>query len=65
MTGDELRFLRNQLGLSQAQLSRLLDVPASTIARWERGELAIRHPTVLRLALAALATSRPPSTAKI
>lgn len=51
MTGDDLRTARNQLGLTQAGLASLLGVHANVIARWERGEMAIRHPRILRLAL--------------
>ncbi len=60
MTGDELRTIRNKLGLSQSELARLLDVPADTLAKWERGTVGIRHPEILRLALDRLA--QPPST---
>lgn len=51
MHGSELQSRRNKLGLTQAQLSAALDIPKNTIARWERGELPIQHPTMLRLAL--------------
>lgn len=55
MDGAELRSRRGGLGLSQLQLAEALDVPANTIARWERGEVPIRHPRILRLALERLA----------
>ena len=49
LSGREIRFLRHELGLSQAALGQLLDVTERTVARWERGiapprtaELAIR-----------------------
>lgn len=51
MTGADLRAARSRLGLSQAALGKALDVPTNTIARWERGELAIQQPTVLQLAI--------------
>jgi len=38
MTGDELRFLRSEIGLTQAELARVLHVDKQTIGRWERGE---------------------------
>lgn len=50
----DLLATRRRLGLSQAQLARRLKVPADTLAKWERGTLAIRHPEVLRLALERL-----------
>ena len=59
MTGPELREFRHQLGLSQARLAALLDVTPNTIARWERGELAIASPRMLRLALERLADTLP------
>jgi transcriptional regulator with XRE-family HTH domain len=46
------------LGLSQADLAERLGVSANTIARWERGELAIQHPEMLRLALDSLMVER-------
>lgn len=55
MTPDDLRAFRNKLGLSQAGLARALDVDVMTISRWERGAMAIQHPTILRLALERLA----------
>ena len=54
MTGDEIRNVRNQLGLTQAELAALLEVPVNTLARWERSEVVIRHPRILRLALERL-----------
>ena len=54
MTPDELKDRRVKLGLTQSQLGLLLMVPTNTIARWERGELTIQHPEILRLALAHL-----------
>lgn len=37
----EVRFLRTELGLTQAQLAHLVHKDAQTIGRWERGETAI------------------------
>lgn len=45
---------RKGLRLSQSQLAGRLGVPVNTLARWERGELAIRHPEMLRLSLQAI-----------
>lgn len=58
MTADELKERRANLGLTQSQLGLLLMVPTNTIARWERGEVTILHPEVLRLALAHLKCMR-------
>ncbi|WP_029030321.1 helix-turn-helix domain-containing protein [Salinarimonas rosea] len=38
LTGAQFRFLRTELGLSQASLARLLDVSEQSVARWEKGK---------------------------
>jgi transcriptional regulator with XRE-family HTH domain len=48
LTGKQLLRLRRRLGLSQAGMAALVGVPANTIARWERGEMAMR-PAMNRL----------------
>lgn len=55
--GPSLRTWRVAHGLSQEQLASMLDVPMNTVARWERGEVAIRHPRIVALALQALGFS--------
>jgi len=45
--------------LTQAQLAELLQIPVNTIARWERGELSIEKPEVLRLAIEHLGCKPP------
>ena len=47
----ELRERRHALNLSQADLGRALGVTRNSVARWERGELPIRHPELVMLAL--------------
>lgn len=44
MTGEELRRIRQRLGLTQARLAERLAVTSTTVARWERGEVPIREP---------------------
>jgi len=51
MTGDELLQRRRALGYTQKELAYLLGVWPTTWCRWERGEKAIGHPTMLDLAL--------------
>jgi len=51
----ELRDRRLALRLSQAELSRVLGVTRNSLARWERGDLPIRHPELVALALDKLA----------
>lgn len=38
MSGEDLKKLRKQLGLSLAQASRQVEVSARTWARWEAGD---------------------------
>ncbi len=58
MDERELRRRRLTLGLNQSQLARTLGVSVQTIFRWEKGELGIRHPVILALALDALERER-------
>ncbi len=41
LLGQELRFLRTELGLTQAELGQLVKKDHQTIGRWERGETPI------------------------
>jgi transcriptional regulator with XRE-family HTH domain len=54
MTPADLLAARQALGLSQAALAARLGIPRNTWARWERSELAIEKPEILRLALERL-----------
>ena len=36
MTGADMRRRREDLGLTQEELARLLDVHAQTVSKWER-----------------------------
>lgn len=38
MNSEELKKLRNEMGLTQGQLARKLDASVTTISRWEMGE---------------------------
>ena len=49
MTGEELKFFREKLGLSQDQLAKELKVARNTVSRWELEERKI--PEFLELAL--------------
>jgi len=44
MTGKELRQIRMRLGLTQVEMAARAGVHANTVARQERGEVAIREP---------------------
>ena len=41
MSGDELRFLRTEMGYTQAELALLVHYDKQSIGRWERGEFDI------------------------
>ena len=41
MNGGELRFLRSEMGMTQAELAELLHREALAVSRWERGEIVI------------------------
>jgi transcriptional regulator with XRE-family HTH domain len=41
INGKELRFLRTEMGLTQAELAKLVHCDAQTIARWEKGKSPI------------------------
>ena len=45
----EVRFLRHEMDLSQAQLGDLLRITDQTVARWEKGEVEMPGPADLVL----------------
>jgi putative transcriptional regulator len=44
LNGKELRFLRQEMLLSQANLAKLLDVTEQTVHRWETGKADVPKP---------------------
>jgi transcriptional regulator with XRE-family HTH domain len=60
LTGPDLLAWRARVGWSQKRLADALRVPVNTVARWERGEMRVQHPTILRLALWALERKAKP-----
>jgi transcriptional regulator with XRE-family HTH domain len=40
LTGKELRFLRTEMGMTQAELAAIVHREPLAISRWERGEVA-------------------------
>lgn len=44
LTGKEIRFLRQEMLMSQAVLAKLLDVGDQTVLRWEKGKAEIPKP---------------------
>ncbi|WP_417318350.1 helix-turn-helix transcriptional regulator [Emcibacter sp.] len=51
MSPNELRFLRTEMGETQAQLAELVNKDQQTVGRWERGECPIETniETIIRL----------------
>lgn len=51
LSGDEIRFLRHEMLMSQDTLARLLGVSEQAVRRWERGKIDIPKPSesLLRL----------------
>ena len=41
MTGPELRFIRTEMGMTQAELAKVVHRDAPSVERWERNELPI------------------------
>jgi len=39
--GNELRFLRTEMGLTQGELAELVKRDHQTVGRWERGEISL------------------------
>lgn len=50
ISGAELRFLRTEMGLTQAELAKIVHADKQTIGRWERGEFQMEgsSETVIR-----------------
>lgn len=67
LTGEQLRFLRNHLGLSGEKLGRYLHTDRTKISKWERGEDPIGRATdrLIRLLVAALDNDLRPAVANI
>ena len=57
MKGQELRRLRQRMGLTQKQLGAELGVTENTVARWERDEMKMNEPAA-RLMRTIVATAR-------
>src|SRR5690349_24568067 len=57
ISASQLRARREELGLTQAGLGVALGVSANTVARWERGEVAIGNAALVGIALQQLRRS--------
>lgn len=54
LNGKEIRFLRHQMDVTQAELGDVLRVTDQTVARWEKGEIPIPGPEDLLLRIVYL-----------
>lgn len=65
MTGEELRKGRLKLGMTQGEMAEYLGTTLNTVSRWERGEIGIAYPkmvkTMLELKLAEQAAKKEES----
>ncbi len=63
----EIRFLRSELELTQAELARVVHKDAQTIGRWERGETQIdgNSETLLRAMALEQDEGQPPSVREL
>jgi DNA-binding transcriptional regulator YiaG len=59
LNGNEIRFLRKQMGISQDELAEILNVADQTVARWEKGEFEIPGPAELLVRLVFLSDILP------
>lgn len=62
MDGEELKNMRAALGMTQAQLAEILEVKPNTVARWERGLLAV--PRTVALAMETVSRMKKKSSKK-
>lgn len=53
MTGDDVQRIRKRLGVTQRELAVLVGVAPNSVARWERGEMAVRESAARLMALLA------------
>ncbi len=54
MTGQELKFLRSEMGFTQAQLGEILKVKLLTVSRWERNAPPIQDSAEMLVRLLAV-----------
>jgi transcriptional regulator with XRE-family HTH domain len=59
LTGDEMRFLRKRIGLTQPQLGEKLRVSGQTVANYEKGKINEIGPADIALRLLYLAYVSP------
>ncbi|MDX3976698.1 helix-turn-helix domain-containing protein [Shinella sp.] len=65
MSGDELRFLRTEMGLTQSELAELVHKDKQSIGRWERGEIELNSSAEALIRRLAIEKLQLPSDAGI
>lgn len=59
ISGKELRFLRTEMGMTQAELARVVHHDAQSVGRWERGEVSIEPTAEALIRLLAIERLKP------
>ena len=65
VTGPELRFLRTEMGMTQAEMANLVHREPLAISRWERGENPIDSNAEALIRLAAMERLQIPTKASV
>jgi DNA-binding transcriptional regulator YiaG len=58
-SGKELRFLRNELAMSQTELAKVLGISDQSVARWEKGQYEANGAAVFALRMIYLLSLVP------
>lgn len=59
MAGEELRFLRSELDMTQAELGNVFNKSDQAVAKWEKGETDMKADTILAVRLLVLKMLAP------
>lgn len=67
LTPQELRFVRTEMGMTQAELAQVVDRDGQSIGRWERGEKPIDRSaeTIIRVLALQHVAAAVPDVAKL
>lgn len=60
LAGQDIRFIRKQLGMSQEQFARLLHTDKTTISKWENNADPVGHQSDLLIRAVAVVLSQGP-----
>lgn len=65
ISGKELRFLRTEMGMTQAELAAMVHREPLAISRWERGEIDIDNNAEVLIRMAAIQQLELPQDATV